>query len=97
MTICILAMLPKVHIPAIGEAGLAFFLFPLNACLNPVINTLSTGNYLEESTLKDLMKHCFLVTSSKFVNLVNYYKCYNFNLERILRNCQRAKRLLHDV
>ena len=49
MTVCILAMLSltKVYIPAVGEAVLALVLFPLNACLNPIINTLTLGQYIK--------------------------------------------------
>ena len=41
ITICILSLLQltRVYIPAIGVALLTLLLFPLNACLNPIINT----------------------------------------------------------
>ena len=38
--------LAQVDVPSSLEAMLAFLLFPLNACLNPVINTLTTNEFL---------------------------------------------------
>ena len=48
ITITVLSsfLLAGIYIPSSLEAMLAFILFPLNACLNPMINTISTRQFL---------------------------------------------------
>ena len=43
--ISIMAMFPHT-IPSSIEANMAFLLFPLNSCLNPIINTFTTHEFL---------------------------------------------------
>ena len=42
-------------IPASIEANVAFILFPLNACLNPLINTLTTRQFINHRIIKSLL------------------------------------------
>ena len=52
MTVTTLSLLSVItYVPPSLEALLAFLLFPLNACLNPVINTVSTSVFVEQTQL----------------------------------------------
>ena len=49
ITVTLLSLLHviSIYVPPALEGTLAFILFPLNACVNPLINTLTTKNFVK--------------------------------------------------
>ena len=89
MTVSTLALLSltMVYLPAIGEALIAFVLFPLNAFLNPIINTLTIDSYIKEHPYKEYaymyVRNAIHTIYNMFLHLVNRYKCCTLKLPRV--------------
>ena len=51
-----LLSLVNINVPPSLEMLLAFILFPLNSCLNPLINTIATRQFLEQLNWKQTLE-----------------------------------------
>ena len=59
MTVTTLSLLAVVtYVPPSLEAMLAFLLFPLNSCLNPIINTVTTKQFIQQSNIFNVTVMC---------------------------------------
>ena len=77
ITFLSIASLAAVNIPASIEANIAYFLFPINSCLNPVINTITTQEFLQHATVNAIASkfNSFVVT---FVHKgINHFTEFN--------------------
>ena len=49
MTVTLISLISLIiYVPASLEAPLAFILLPINACINPLINTITTTDFMEK-------------------------------------------------
>ena len=72
-SLSILSLFPNM-LGSFLEANVAFFLFPLNACLNPIFNTLTTRRFLNDTAMPTLLFLCKTVIKSFLKIIQRIYK-----------------------
>ena len=54
LLITLLSLVSMFHTSVYVEAMVAFMVFPLNSCLNPIVTTITTARFLADSNFKEL-------------------------------------------
>ena len=73
-TVTTLSLLAVVtYVPPSLEAMLAFLLFPLNSCLNPIINTVTTKQFIQESNVFDIPVLCVTICKQMSHKMTAWY------------------------